>query len=67
MTLTCPDAAALKTALAASAAEDKTWHAFVSSSLVDAVNFVNLPPAQGAGEFVFSNRPDGAVDVAYYL
>ena len=44
-----------------------TWHAASFATLDDAVYFVNLPPAQGAGEFVFSDNSYGGVDVAYYL
>lgn len=44
------------------------WHSLNFASLEDAVYFVNLPPAQGGGEFVFSNNTTwGGVDVAYYL
>ncbi|KJY41771.1 hypothetical protein VR41_10995 [Streptomyces sp. NRRL B-1568] len=33
----------------------------------DAVNFANLNPAQGAGEFVASHNTDGTVDGAYFF
>ncbi|MEV0384958.1 hypothetical protein [Nonomuraea sp. NPDC050643] len=45
----------------------KIWHATVSPSPEGAAEFVNRPPAQGAGEAAFSNRSDGSVDVYYYL
>jgi hypothetical protein len=32
-----------------------------------AVEFANLPPAQGAGEAVFSVRDDGKVDVFLFF
>ena len=32
-----------------------------------AADFLNLPPAQGAGEGMVSNREDGNVDVYYFL
>ena len=67
MALSGTDAHALKAALAAAAAETRTWHSLTFATLDDAVAFVNLEPAQGAGEFGFSHRPDGQVDAAYFL
>ncbi|MEU1815176.1 hypothetical protein ABZ543_08255 [Streptomyces roseifaciens] len=61
------EARAIKTELAEAEEEVKIWRSLVFATLEDAVNFVNLEPAQGAGEFVFSNRSDGQVDAAYYL
>lgn len=66
MSLSASDAQALKTALSTSETV-KTWHALTFPTLDAAVHFVNLTPAQVAGEFVFSNRSDGQVDIAYFL
>jgi len=44
-----------------------TWHTVIEPTPTDAVNFLNLPPAQGAGEAFASNRADGQVDVYYFL
>ena len=64
--LSQPDLEALKTALAES--EGSTWHALSFGTVSEAVDFVNLPPAQRAGEFVFSNNSEyNWVDVAYFL
>jgi hypothetical protein len=65
MTLTDTDSEALKSAIAAAAAQ--TWHVLTFATTQAAVNFVNLPPAQGAGQAVFSYRPDGQVDLMYFL
>jgi hypothetical protein len=45
----------------------KTWHVLVEANPTDAVNFLNLPPAQVAGEAFASNRADGRVDLYYFL
>jgi hypothetical protein len=65
MSLTEADAHALKATVAAAAAQ--TWHVLTFQTTQDAVNFVNLPPAQGAGQVGFSYRPDGRVDLIYFL
>ncbi|MFI1166117.1 hypothetical protein ACH4UM_21480 [Streptomyces sp. NPDC020801] len=65
MTLTEADSQSLKAALAA--VQAATWHVLTFATTQDAVNFVNLPPAQGAGQAVFSYRPDGRVDLMYFL
>jgi hypothetical protein len=59
------DAAALKTAIQA---EVKTWH-YVGNfpTKQAAVAFVNLPPAQGAGEVQFVGAPNGTVDLYIFL
>jgi hypothetical protein len=44
-----------------------TWHVINQPNPNAAVNFINQPPAQVAGEAAFSNRPDGTVDVYYFL
>ncbi|MGR6922829.1 hypothetical protein ACU635_51980 [[Actinomadura] parvosata] len=44
-----------------------TWNVLNVSDRDEAVGFVNLDPAQGAGEAVFSNCPDGTVDVYFFL
>jgi len=45
----------------------KQWRTLVEPNPQAAVNFLNLAPAQGAGEAFASNRADGRVDVYYYL
>ena len=49
------------------AAAVKTWHVLVEPNPTAAVNFLNLPPAQVAGEAFASNRADGHVDLYYFL
>jgi hypothetical protein len=58
------DAAALKTAIQA---EVKTWHYINFPTPQAAVAFVNLPPAQGAGEVQFDRAPNGTVDLYIFL
>ena len=50
----------------ADAVPGKRWRATISSNPELAVAHANLPPAQGAGEAVFSMRGDGNVDVFLY-
>lgn len=45
----------------------QTWHTVIEATPEDAVNFLNLPPAQVAGQAFASNRADGRVDVYYFL
>ncbi|SEG99233.1 hypothetical protein SAMN05444920_112306 [Nonomuraea solani] len=45
----------------------KVWNVDNFPNRDDAAAFVNVDPAQGAGEAAFSNCPDGSVDVYYYL
>ena len=45
----------------------KIWNHVVEPDPDAAVTFVNLDPAQGAGEVSMTNRADGAVDVYYFL
>jgi hypothetical protein len=45
----------------------KTWHVTIALNPQAAANFLNLAPAQGAGEGMISNRSDGRVDVYYFL
>jgi hypothetical protein len=45
----------------------KTWHVIVEPNPTAAVNFLNLAPAQVAGEAFASNRADGQVDLYYFL
>jgi hypothetical protein len=47
--------------------EVKTWHFINRPTPQSAVTFVNLPPAQAAGEAVFDRAPNGTVDVYYFL
>ncbi|MEU5367290.1 hypothetical protein ABZ354_28115 [Streptomyces sp. NPDC005925] len=65
MTLTEADSQSLKAALAA--VQAATWHVLTFPTPLDAVNFVNRPPAQGAGQVAFSYRPDGQVDLMFFL
>ncbi|MEV7781178.1 hypothetical protein [Kitasatospora sp. NPDC088351] len=67
MALPIADAKTLKSALAVTVDQVKTWHSLTFATVQDAVTFVNLAPAQGAGEFGFSYRPDGQVDAIYFL
>ncbi|MFC5719654.1 hypothetical protein ACFP1Z_05605 [Streptomyces gamaensis] len=66
MSFSGTDAATFKGALAA-ASQQPVWHSATFATLDDAVNFVNTPPAQGAGEVGFSDRPDGQVDLIFFL
>ena len=52
---------------AAAAASGKIWRVINRPNRDAAVAFINLSPAQGAGEAAFSNRPDGTVDTYYFL
>jgi hypothetical protein len=45
----------------------KTWHVITEPNPTAAVGFLNLTPAQGAGEAFASNRSDGQVDLYYFL
>jgi hypothetical protein len=45
----------------------KIWRHVVESDATAAANFLNLTPAQGAGEASVTNRSDGRVDVYYFL
>jgi hypothetical protein len=45
----------------------KTWHHIVEATPDDVVTFLNLPPAQIAGEAFASNRADGQIDLYYFL
>ena len=53
--------------VAAQPAIVQTWHTIVMQTPEDAVNFLNEPPAQVAGQAFASNRADGQVDVYYFL
>ncbi|MGP3950290.1 hypothetical protein [Streptomyces sp. 7N604] len=64
MTISTADAPALKNALRSGV---KTWHVLTFPNSDDAVQFVNVDPPQGAGEVCFSNRPDGQVDLMFFL
>jgi hypothetical protein len=63
-TISESDAAMLKNALAA---EVKIWHYLQFGSPTAVVNFVNAPPAQGAGELVVTDLDNGAFGVFYFL
>jgi hypothetical protein len=45
----------------------KIWRHVVEPDAQSAADFLNLPPAQVAGEGMVSNRADGSVDVYYFL
>jgi hypothetical protein len=52
---------------AALIAHVKTWHHINEANAAAAIAFINLAPAQGAGEASFTNGPNGTVDVYYFL
>jgi hypothetical protein len=45
----------------------KIWRHLIEPDAQSAADFLNLPPAQVAGEGMVSNRSDGNVDVYYFL
>jgi hypothetical protein len=45
----------------------KIWRHVIEPDAQSAADFLNLPPAQIAGEGMVSNRADGSVDVYYFL
>lgn len=47
--------------------EAKTWRVVTEPNAAAAANFLNLSPAQGAGEAFASNRSDGRVDVYFFM
>jgi hypothetical protein len=51
------------------AASTRKWYALTFPTVQAAVNYANLPPAQGAGEFIVSDRANDAsgYDVGIYL
>ena len=51
----------------AARAAAKQWNYVVVVDGQAVANFLNLDPAQGAGEAIASDRPDGQIDVWYYL
>ncbi|WP_406860190.1 hypothetical protein ABZO31_07060 [Streptomyces sp. HUAS MG47] len=64
MTVTTSDAKVFKNAIKSKV---KTWHSMPFTSMDEAVNFVNLEPAQQAGEVCFSHTPDGRIELMYFL
>jgi len=58
------DAQVLKNAISA---ETKTWHVITVASAAAAVAFINLAPAQGAGEAFVCCNPNGTVELFYFL
>jgi hypothetical protein len=52
---------------AAEAAPGAVWRQVIEPDPGAAVNFVNLSPAQQAGEVSMTNRADGQVDVYFFL
>jgi hypothetical protein len=72
MMISDQEAALLKAAIQRAAAAPgvtpvKIWRVINRPDPAAAVAWVNLDPAQGAGEAAFSNRPDGTVDTYYFL
>lgn len=70
MSLSVQDAALLKAAKANAAAATrgpKIWNYGLFPNPQAATDFVNLTPAQGAGEACFSVRDNGEVDTFYYM
>lgn len=53
------------TAAAGSAAGTKRWF-FRNLPANEVLSFLNGSPAQGAGEFSATTRPDGTVDLYYF-
>ena len=45
----------------------KTWQYSIQPTAADAAAFLNIPPAQAAGEAFASNRADGQVDLYYFI
>ncbi|MBV9315106.1 MAG: hypothetical protein JO100_15565 [Pseudonocardia sp.] len=60
------DAASYKQRLHSRAAA-KTWHFLNFASVQAALDFVNAPPAQVAGEISATARNDGTVGMFYFL
>jgi hypothetical protein len=60
------DATLLKGAVAA-AARVKTWHTWEFSTALDFANFLNLAPAQGAGEAFATDTDRGTIQGFYFL
>lgn len=51
----------------AAAGPGAIWRVINRPSRDAAVAFINLAPAQKAGEAAYSNRPDGTVDTYFFL
>ena len=60
------DATLLKGAVAA-AARVKTWHTSEFSNALDFANFLNLAPAQGAGEAFATDTDRGTIQGFWFL
>ena len=60
-------AAQVKADMKLADAVPKRWRAHTAFTSGLAVDFANTPPAQGAGEAVFSVRDDGKVDVFLFV
>jgi hypothetical protein len=43
------------------------WRVINLPNSTSAVNFINAPPPQKAGEAAYSNREDGTVDTYFFL
>jgi hypothetical protein len=61
------DATLLKGAVAAAEPRVKTWHTFEFSTAQDFANFLNLAPAQGAGEAFATDTDRGTIQGFYFL
>ena len=51
---------------AAAAGAGAVWRVFNFSTVADAINFANLTPPQGAGEFGVTSDPAGGFDGYYF-
>jgi hypothetical protein len=68
MSLTMDEAHALKRAAAAApAVAVKTWHCGTFPNCTAAVNFLNLPPAQVAGEAFATDDDHGNIILFWFL
>jgi hypothetical protein len=72
MSLTPDEAHGLKRGVAAGAAEPavarvKTWHCTTFANCTAAANFLNLPPAQVAGEAFATDDDHGNIILFYFL
>ena len=61
------DATLFKGAVAAAEPRVKTWHTFEWTTAQDFVNFINLDPAQGAGEAFATDTDRGTIQGFYFL
>jgi hypothetical protein len=70
MSLTVDEATALKRGAATATiatATVKTWHCTTFPNCTEAANFLNLPPAQVAGEAFATEAANGTIILFYFL